>query len=74
VDGIEATRRIAKAAGGGPRMLMLTTFDLDDYVFGAFAAGASGFLVKDAPREQILEGIGPWPRARRSPPRPSLDG
>jgi DNA-binding NarL/FixJ family response regulator len=57
VDGIEATRRIAKAAGGGPRMLMLTTFDLDDYVFGAFAAGASGFLVKDAPREQILEGI-----------------
>jgi DNA-binding NarL/FixJ family response regulator len=57
VDGIEATRRIVKAAGGGPRMLMLTTFDLDDYVFGAFAAGASGFLVKDAPREQILEGI-----------------
>jgi DNA-binding NarL/FixJ family response regulator len=57
VDGIEATRRIVKAASGGPRMLMLTTFDLDDYVFGAFAAGASGFLVKDAPREQILEGI-----------------
>jgi DNA-binding NarL/FixJ family response regulator len=57
VDGIEATRRIVKAASGGPRMLMLTTFDLDDYVFGAFAAGASGFLVKDAPRDQILEGI-----------------
>lgn len=58
VDGIEATRRIVKAsAGGGPRVLMLTTFDLDDYVFGAFAAGASGFLLKDAPREQILEGI-----------------
>lgn len=58
VDGIEATRRIVKAAArGGPRMLMLTTFDLDDYVFGAFAAGASGFLLKDAPREQILEGI-----------------
>ncbi len=58
IDGIEATRRILRASGGArPRVLMLTTFDLDEYVFEAFTAGASGFLVKDAPREQILEGV-----------------
>ena len=55
IDGIEATRRIA--AGDGPRVLMLTTFDLDEYVFEAFTAGASGFLLKDAPRERIIDGI-----------------
>ena len=54
MDGIEATRRIATH---GPRVLMLTTFDLDDYVFEAFKAGASGFLVKDAPRERIIDAI-----------------
>ncbi len=54
MDGIEATRRIAKH---GPRVLMLTTFDLDDYIFEAFKAGASGFLVKDAPRERIIDAI-----------------
>src|SRR5690242_1109251 len=44
MDGIEATSRILAAAGaGGPRVLMLTTFDLDEYVFGALRAGASGF-------------------------------
>jgi DNA-binding NarL/FixJ family response regulator len=58
IDGIEATRRILKeGAPQGPRVVMLTTFDLDEYVFDAFKAGASGFLVKDAPREQILAGI-----------------
>ncbi len=57
LDGIEATRRITAGKADAPRVLMLTTFDLDEYVFEAFAAGASGFLVKDAPREQILEGI-----------------
>jgi DNA-binding NarL/FixJ family response regulator len=58
VDGIEATRRIVRdAAADGPRVLVLTTFDLDDYVFEAFRAGASGFLVKDASRDRILEGI-----------------
>ncbi len=58
VDGIEATRRIvATCPDPGPRVLMLTTFDLDDYVFEAFAAGASGFLVKDAARQTILDGI-----------------
>ncbi|MFI6504528.1 response regulator [Nonomuraea typhae] len=49
MDGIEATRRIT--ANDGPRVLVLTTFDLDEYVFGAIKAGASGFLLKDtAPR------------------------
>jgi DNA-binding NarL/FixJ family response regulator len=63
VDGIEATRRIrsraSDAAEGSPlpRVVMLTTFDLDDYVFGAFRAGASGFLLKDAPRAQILDAV-----------------
>ena len=55
LDGIEATRRIV--AEGRARVLMLTTFDLDEYVFQAFRAGASGFLLKDATRETILEGI-----------------
>ena len=54
MDGIEATRRIATH---GPRVLMLTTFDLDDYVYEAFKAGASGFLVKDDPRERIIDAI-----------------
>ena len=59
VDGIEATRRIRETADveTGPRVVILTTFDLDEYVFGAFRAGASGFLLKDAPRERILEAV-----------------
>jgi DNA-binding NarL/FixJ family response regulator len=58
MDGIEATRQIvAGCPDPGPRVLMLTTFDLDDYVFEAFAAGASGFLVKDAARQTIVDGI-----------------
>jgi len=57
VDGIEATRRIAADPSVSTRVLVLTTFDHDDYVFDAFRAGASGFLVKDAPREQIVAGI-----------------
>ena len=58
LDGIEATRRIVAAGpDSGPRVLMLTTFDLDEYVFEAFAAGASGFLVKDAPRQTIIDGV-----------------
>ena len=48
MDGIEATRRLANGSGEGPRVLVLTTFDLDDYVFAALRAGASGFLLKDA--------------------------
>ncbi|XVV17666.1 response regulator [Actinoplanes sp. CA-131856] len=56
MDGIEATRRIV-AAGGRSRILMLTTFDLDEYVHAALRAGASGFLLKDAHPEELLAGI-----------------
>ena len=63
MDGIEATRRILAgqaAAGGaaaGPRIVVLTTFDLDEYALSAIHAGASGFLLKDAPPEELLEAI-----------------
>jgi len=56
LDGIEATRRICKA-GDRPRVLMLTTFDLDEYAYAALKAGASGFLLKDVPPEELLFGI-----------------
>jgi len=56
LDGIEATRRICQA-GDRPRVLMLTTFDLDEYAFAALKAGASGFLLKDVPPEELLFGI-----------------
>ena len=55
-DGIEATRRIV-AGGSGARVLILTTFDLDEYAFSALRAGASGFLLKDAPPADLLSGI-----------------
>jgi DNA-binding NarL/FixJ family response regulator len=58
VDGIEATRRItAEPDTAGVRVLILTTFDLDEYVFSALRAGASGFLLKDVGPEALLEGI-----------------
>jgi DNA-binding NarL/FixJ family response regulator len=58
MDGIEATRLIAGGEGAGvPRVLMLTTFDLDEYVYDALRAGASGFLLKDVPAEQLVDGI-----------------
>ena len=57
LDGIEATRRIAAAGQPAPRILILTTFDLDEYIYDALRAGASGFLLKDAPSEQLIEGI-----------------
>jgi DNA-binding NarL/FixJ family response regulator len=56
LDGIRATERIA-AAGSTSRVLILTTFDLDEYVYDALRAGASGFLLKDAPREQLVAGV-----------------
>ncbi|HTR32569.1 MAG TPA: response regulator transcription factor, partial [Gaiellaceae bacterium] len=56
LDGIEATRRIL-AADGRARILILTTFDLDDYVYAALRAGASGFVLKDDPPEQLLAAI-----------------
>ena len=56
LDGIEATRRI-RAGRAAPRVLVLTTYDLDEYVFDAIKAGASGFLLKDAPADQLVAGI-----------------
>jgi DNA-binding NarL/FixJ family response regulator len=56
LDGVEATRRI-RQAGDLPRVLMLTTFDLDEYAFAALKAGASGFLLKDVPPEELLFAI-----------------
>jgi DNA-binding NarL/FixJ family response regulator len=57
MDGIEATRRIAEIADDGPRILILTTFDLDDYVYDALQAGASGFLLKDVPAETLFDAV-----------------
>jgi DNA-binding NarL/FixJ family response regulator len=56
LDGVEATRRI-RQAGERPRVLMLTTFDLDEYAFAALKAGASGFLLKDVPPDELLFAI-----------------
>jgi DNA-binding NarL/FixJ family response regulator len=56
MDGIEATRRIG-LAGLPTRVLMLTTFDLDEHVFDALQAGASGFLLKDVGREQLVDAV-----------------
>jgi DNA-binding NarL/FixJ family response regulator len=55
LDGIEATRRVRAATD--TNVLVLTTFDLDEYVYGALRAGASGFLLKDAPPEQLVDAI-----------------
>jgi DNA-binding NarL/FixJ family response regulator len=56
VDGIDANRRLIRD-GDDPRFLMLTTFDLDEYVDEAMKAGASGFLLKDAPRDQLVGAV-----------------
>ena len=56
MDGLEATRRLL-SSGQGPRVLMLTTFDLDEYVYDAMRAGASGFLLKDVRPEQLAEAV-----------------
>ncbi|GAA4143311.1 response regulator transcription factor [Actinomadura keratinilytica] len=63
MDGLEATRRLLKDGGGpaepgtAPKVLMLTTFDLDDYVYEALRAGASGFLLKDASADELAEAV-----------------
>jgi DNA-binding NarL/FixJ family response regulator len=57
VDGLEATRRLLEGAEDGPRILILTTFDRDEYVYEALRAGASGFLLKDTPPEELVEAI-----------------
>ena len=56
MDGIQATRRLAEH-GAAARVLVLTTFDLDEYVWEALRAGAGGFLLKDAPPRQLAEGV-----------------
>jgi DNA-binding NarL/FixJ family response regulator len=56
LDGVAATRQI-RQAGDLPRVLMLTTFDLDEYAFAALKAGASGFLLKDVPPDELLFAI-----------------
>jgi DNA-binding NarL/FixJ family response regulator len=59
MDGIEATRQLAGSAelAGGPRILILTTFDLDHYVYDALCAGASGFLLKDVTAERLFDAV-----------------
>ena len=57
MDGIAATRAITAAEGGVPRVLILTTFDLDEYVFSALRAGAGGFLLKDTPPDDLVTAI-----------------
>jgi len=60
MDGLEATRMITAAAaerGSGPSVVMLTTFDLDDYVYEALRSGASGFLLKDSPRGDLVAAV-----------------
>jgi DNA-binding NarL/FixJ family response regulator len=57
LDGIEATRRLVAQGEHAPRVLVLTTFDLDEYVYEALRAGAGGFMLKDAPPRQLVEAV-----------------
>jgi DNA-binding NarL/FixJ family response regulator len=57
MDGVEATRELLRRATRPPKVLVLTTFDLDEHAFAALRAGASGFLLKDAPAEEVLAAI-----------------
>ncbi|MDP8908862.1 MAG: response regulator transcription factor [Chloroflexota bacterium] len=57
MNGLEATRRIVTEPGTGPRVLILTTFDLDEYVYEALRSGASGFLLKDDPADQMIAAV-----------------
>ena len=57
MDGLEATRLITAAGPSTPKVVILTTFDLDDYVYEALRSGASGFLLKDAPRADLVAAV-----------------
>jgi len=57
MDGIEATRQLTGPGADGPRILILTTFDLDEYVYDALRAGASGFLLKDVTAERLFDAV-----------------
>ncbi|RBQ17778.1 DNA-binding response regulator [Spongiactinospora rosea] len=57
MDGVAATRELLAGASAAPKVIVLTTFDLDEYAFAALRAGASGFLLKDAPAEEMLAAV-----------------
>jgi len=57
LDGLEVLERLSRTAAPGPAVLVLTTFEEDEYVFRALRAGAAGFLLKDVPREQLLHAV-----------------
>ena len=57
LDGLEATERLAQGGADGPRVVILTTFDRNEYLYRALKAGASGFLLKDMPRAQLLHAV-----------------
>ena len=57
MDGLEATRQITRGQDTAPKVVMLTTFDLDEYVYEALRAGASGFLLKDSPRHDLIAAV-----------------
>ena len=57
LDGLEATRRVLTGAAGEPKIIILTTFDLDHYVYAALSAGASGFLLKDVTPEHLVAAV-----------------
>jgi DNA-binding NarL/FixJ family response regulator len=57
LDGLEATRRLLAGGDPAPKVVVLTTFDLDEYVYEAIRAGASGFLLKSTPPQQLVEGV-----------------
>jgi DNA-binding NarL/FixJ family response regulator len=57
MDGIEATRRVSDDGAGAPKVIVLTTFDLDEYVYDALGAGASGFLLKDVTAETLFDAV-----------------
>ena len=73
LDGLEATRRLIDPGqpGQAPRIVILTTFDLDEYVYTAIHAGASGFLLKDVSPEHLVVAVGPLRSVTRSSPRRS---
>ena len=74
MDGIEATRRLLADGASETKVVMLTTFDMDEYVYEALRAGASGFLLKDVPPEQLVEGIRAVGSGKRSWRPQSRDG
>ena len=57
LDGIEATRRLRATAGHQPKILILTTFDFDEYLYQAMKSGASGFLLKDTPKNELVHAV-----------------